>query len=77
FLRRPDMKVEITKNCVVTQKPYTVFVNSQDFIDWKERRKLAQNAFPYLSREDREFIISGVSPEGWEQIFAEDASDES
>ena len=71
------MKVEITKNCVVTQKPYTVFVNSQDFTDWRERRKLAQEAFSYLSKEDREFIISGISPDGWEEMFSEDASDES
>lgn len=71
------MKFEITKNCVVTQKPYTVFVQLQDFVAWQERRELAQNAFPYLSKEDREFIISGISPEGWDQIFTEDASDES
>jgi len=77
LLRRLDMKFEITKNCVVTHKSYTVFVQLQDFVDWQERRKLAQNAFPYLSTADREFIISGISPDGWDQIFTEDASDES
>ena len=67
----------ICRPCVITGKPYTVFVNSQDFTDWRERRKLAQEAFSYLSKEDREFIISGISPEGWEEMFSEDASDES
>jgi hypothetical protein len=67
----------ISKPCVVTGKPYTVFVNSQDFTDWSERKKLAQEAFPYLSKEDREFIISGISPDGWDEMFSDDASDES
>ena len=30
---------------------------------------LAQNAFPDLTPEDREFVISGISPKGWDKIF--------
>ena len=71
------MNLAICRPCVITGKPYTVFVNSQDFTDWREKRKLAQEAFSYLSKEDREFIISGISPDGWEEMFSEDASDES
>lgn len=72
-----EMNLAVCRPCIVTGKPYTVFVKSQDFTDWKERRKLAQEAFSYLSKEDREFIISGISPEGWEEMLSEDASDES
>ena len=72
-----EMNLAVCRPCIVTGKPYTVFVNSQDFADWRERRKLAQEAFSYLSKEDREFIISGISPDGWEEMFSEDASDES
>jgi hypothetical protein len=29
----------------------------------------AREAFPELAKEDREFLISGTSPEGWKMLF--------
>lgn len=66
--------VEIHKNCVVTGEPYSVTVRKDDYESWK-RGTLAQNAFPYLSRGDREFIISGTSPKGWDTLFPPDSED--
>ena len=34
--------------------------------------KYVQDAFPYLSADDREFLISGMSPEGWDATFREE-----
>jgi hypothetical protein len=36
-----------------------------------------QEAFPNLSADDREFLISGYSPEGWKLIFGSEDDDES
>lgn len=33
------------------------------------RSGLAQHAFPDLSLDEREFIISGIHPTEWEQLF--------
>lgn len=33
---------------------------------------LVQDAFPYLSADDRESLISGICPTCWEQMFAEE-----
>lgn len=33
---------------------------------------LLQNAFPYLSANDREFIKSGITPEEWDEHFPEE-----
>lgn len=33
---------------------------------------LIQVACPELSSDDREFLISGMSPEGWEKLFGGD-----
>lgn len=63
-----ESEITISGNCIETGKPYSVTVKRKDYDDWK-RGKLAQKAFPYLSKEDREFIISGVSPEGWKKMF--------
>ncbi len=32
-------------------------------------RAYVEEAFPYLSESDREFLISGFSPAGWDKIF--------
>ena len=32
---------------------------------------LIQNAFPNLSADDREFIMTGITEEIWDNIFAE------
>ena len=31
-----------------------------------------QNAFPRISAEDREFIITGTTPEEWDELFSEE-----
>jgi len=57
-----------SKTCTVTKKSYIVRVKAKDFKDWEEG-KLAQNAFPYLDDEQREFIISGTTPDEWKSWF--------
>lgn len=31
-----------------------------------------QDVFPLMSKEDREFLISGITPEEWNKIFSND-----
>lgn len=31
-----------------------------------------QDAFPHLSADDREFILSGITPEEWNEVFGEE-----
>lgn len=38
-----------------------------DFINGKSG--LAQEAFPHLSADEREFIISGIHPDEWNELF--------
>ena len=33
---------------------------------------LIQNAMPHLSPDDREFLMTGVTPEEWAETFGED-----
>ena len=40
----------------------------RDYERWQSG-VLIQEAFPYLSDEEREFIISGITPEEWSDIF--------
>ena len=34
-----------------------------------EGGKSVQNAFPYLSLDEREFLISGITQEEWDETF--------
>lgn len=65
--------------CVVTGKEQRVTVKAQDLFRYRQG-SYVQDCFPYLSKGDREFLISGTSDEGWQQLFGneedEDESDE-
>lgn len=54
--------------CKKTGKPYEVIVPAQGLFNYNQGM-LIQNAFPDLSADDREFLMSGLSPEGWKLVF--------
>jgi len=58
-------------SCVVTGKPYSIDVPGSELFAYRNGKKL-QDAFVSLSPEDREFLLSGVSPEGWAILYHEE-----
>lgn len=70
------VKINYKEVCVVTQCPFCgrgneVEVNEIDYFDWQDGM-LAQDAFPYLSADEREKLISGICGECWEKYFGSD-----
>ena len=64
---------------VVTRCPFCgraneVEVNEMDYLDWQDG-VLAQVAFPYLSANERESLISGICPICWENMFGGDGDE--
>jgi len=57
-----------TGKCVVTGKPHSVFVPAAELFAYRQG-KLIQDAMPSVGKDDREFLMSGMSPEGWEQAM--------
>jgi hypothetical protein len=45
-------------------------VNPDDFIAWEAGYGSIQDLMPYLSDSDREFILSGIVPSEWAQLFS-------
>ena len=44
---------------------------------WRgEPRKLVQDEFPLLTKEEREFLISGITPTEWREIFPPEDKEE-
>lgn len=46
-------------------------VDPQDWINYKTGFYTMDEAFPYLSDDDRDFIVSGITPEEWKRAFEE------
>ena len=67
------MKVNYKEYLVVTVCPmcgqyHEVGVNETDYWDWDDGMNV-QDAFPYLSANEREMLISGICPECWDRMF--------
>jgi hypothetical protein len=66
-----DGNIKVSRKCVITGKLYAVTVEKKGFLLWQSG-SLIQTALPSISSEDREFLISGTSPEGWTQMYGEE-----
>ena len=70
------VKINFKEVTVVTQCPFCgraneVAVNEEDYWAWDDG-ELAQVAFPYLSANEREALISGICPTCWDKMFGGD-----
>lgn len=64
--------LKATGACMLTGEAYTTAEFSA--VGWSAWQKGAfiQEALPELSAEDREFLLTGISPEGWAEEFDEE-----
>lgn len=62
--------MEITRNSHATGKVHTIDLPiTQEQIDKYNSGALVQDAFPHLTADQREFIISGTTAEEWDNLF--------
>lgn len=65
--------------CLKTGKSYSVTVPAEGLFNYNQGHRI-QEAFPDMPAGDREFLMSGYSPEGFDMIFPpeedEDDSDD-
>ena len=62
--------------CPFCGKENEINVNMIDYWEWENEGKLAQQAFPYLSANEREALISGICPSCWDKMFPPEEDDE-
>lgn len=71
------MPFSLTKLSPISGKENTMELplSESEFSDahyeWNGRGRLIQHAFPTLSAAQREFIMTGITPEEWNDAFAE------
>lgn len=63
--KSPFTGIESTREIPVTEDQLRAYFSGM----------LIQNAMPNVSAEDREFIMTGITPEEWNSIFGEQEED--
>ena len=61
--------------CPFCGEMHEVHVNEDDYWDWQDGA-LVQDAFPYLTADEREMLISGICPKCWDKTFGGDEEEE-
>jgi hypothetical protein len=65
----PEHAYIFTGPCLVTRKEQTVTIPSQELFNLRFKEGMIQELVPSLNASEREFIKTGYSKEGWNQIF--------
>ena len=63
------MRITVETFCPVCGKLNHVVVEESDFVAW-QHGTLVQDAFPYLSADERELFVSGICSDCWNKMFA-------
>lgn len=64
----------IRRQSILDGKMYEmqIDITEKQWEDYTRSDQLIQHAFPHLSKDEREFLISGITPYEWERVFGED-----
>jgi hypothetical protein len=65
--------MQITKRSPFSGKEHTmdIDVTKSQLKSWKDG-KMIQDAFPHLTADEREFLLTGITKEEWDAEFGED-----
>jgi hypothetical protein len=66
--------MKISKRSAFTGKVNTmdIPITESELIAWQNSHVLIQRMFPHLSDDQREFLLSGVTPEEWNECMGEE-----
>jgi hypothetical protein len=71
--------VSVTRTSLITNQIHTLPIHGVGFysvVDWLTKRhagkphELVQDAFPLITADEREFLVTGITAEEWKTYFA-------
>lgn len=71
-MKENKKEITIITECPICHHANKVMVNEEDYLAWAFDGELAQNAFPYLTTDEREMLMSGICPKCWAQTFGDE-----
>ena len=75
LIRDKDRTLELVVSCRLCHEVHRLKVRPQDFEAYNEGAH-CQDAFPYLSADDRELLISRTCGKCWSKIFSDDNTED-
>lgn len=73
---KTNMKdMSIITVCPLCGTEFTIKVSTSDYLEYLDGT-LVQDAFPYLSADEREALVSGICSKCWENMFSSPEEDE-
>lgn len=65
--------MQITRVSMMSGKTHTMEIDvTQDQLDtYYSSGEVIQNVLPHLSADEREFIMTGITPQEWAEMFKE------
>ena len=64
----PDNWVRVTGHCVVTKQPHSITVLGAELDKWLEGDISIQHCIN-VEADEREFLMTGIYPDGWKIMF--------
>lgn len=61
-------EVTVVTRCPMCGRGNFIEVNEDDYDDWSDGANV-QTAFPYLSANEREMLVSGICPKCWSNML--------
>lgn len=63
--------VEVRRQSILSGAVHTCVIpmSQRQIEDWESGNFLIQDVFPNLSPEEREFILTGITPVEWDSVF--------
>lgn len=64
-------KINLQVTCRHCGTTHNIRVGLDDLHAWQRGEKMVQDAFPYLSADKREILISRICPRCWDELFSQ------
>jgi len=74
ILKRIGANLECIEKCMTCSKIKTVTIAKDDFVSWQGGEYI-QDAAPYLSAGDREFLVSGICSDCFDAMWGDEDND--
>ena len=75
ILSQDETTTHLRGRCPITQDSWELIVDTASMKRWDEGQ-LVQEAFANLSADDRELLLTGITPRGWDVLFSAEVVDE-
>ena len=69
-----EIKTLYGVHCVQCGQLCEVAAYKSDIVEW-QNGKYAEDAFPYLTADERELLISRTCPDCWDRMFPEESEE--